>query len=271
MKKRLLTSIISTVVLLGLAGAVALRATLFRTRLPASERGRRIAEREGCFACHGPGGTGGVPNPGHREAAVPGFTEGGEHEAHERGHAGGLPGETQAMGEELIRQWIRDGVPEDKARSGEWRAARDDASIAMPAFGEKLDESEIDDLVAFVRAMGAGAPSGALERRGFERARELGCFGCHGSGGRLAPPNPGSLKGYIPSWDGSDFPDLVRDRGEFDQWVKRGISDRFDKSPFARVYLDRATIRMPAFSDRLGPGDLDALWAYVEWLRSPRP
>ena len=31
------------------------------------QRGRAIAERMGCFACHGPGGVQGIPNDGAKE------------------------------------------------------------------------------------------------------------------------------------------------------------------------------------------------------------
>jgi mono/diheme cytochrome c family protein len=139
----------------------------------------------------------------------------------------------------------------------------------MPAFGDRLSESEIDDLVAYVMAVSAlGMPDDPAVRRGYDRARALGCFGCHGAGGRLAQPSPGSLKGYIPSWDGDDFPELVRDRAEFGEWVEEGMSARFRASPFAREYLDRPPVRMPAYKDHLEPGDVDAMWSYVEWLRS---
>jgi cytochrome c553 len=36
----------------------------FRPRVPAAERGRRLAERTGCFACHGPGGSAAQRTPG---------------------------------------------------------------------------------------------------------------------------------------------------------------------------------------------------------------
>jgi len=41
--------------------------------LPAAERGRRLAERTGCFACHGPEGLRGAGNPGRPERRVPGY------------------------------------------------------------------------------------------------------------------------------------------------------------------------------------------------------
>jgi len=93
--------------------------------------------------------------------------------------------------------------------------------------------------------------------------------GCHGAGGRLAKPNPGSLKGYIPSWDGADFPDLVRDSTEFREWVEHGVSERFKRDRLAGFFLDRAVLKMPAYERHLQPGDVEALWAYVRWLRSP--
>jgi hypothetical protein len=75
----------------------------------------------------------------------------------------------------------------------------------------------------------------------------------------------------VPSWDGRDFPDVVRSRAEFGEWVERGLSRRFERNALAQFFIQRATLKMPAFERHLEPGDVDALWAYVQWLRSPRP
>ncbi len=236
------------------AAAVVVWFTDLRPRLPAAERGRRLAERTGCFGCHGPGGTGGVPNAGRTDGDVPGF--GGEVMMFAEG-----PGQ--------IREWITHGVTAAKAGSASWKEQRDRGVLVMPAFGDRLTAEEIDDLTAMVMAMtGWPAPGDSLAAAGRARARELGCFGCHGPGGRFARPNPGSLKGYVPPWDGEDFEDLVRDRADFDQWVEGGIAERLAGNLLARHFLDRAALRMPAFRDHLRSGDLDALWAYVRWLHT---
>ncbi len=222
------------------------------SHLPPAERGRRLAEANGCFNCHGDGGLRGAPNPGRTDGSVPTFE-------------GDLM--MYAANSEEIRGWIRDGVPESRAKSKSWQKQRDSGVLVMPAFGDRLSDGEIDDLVAFVEAVhGEERPSDPLALAGYRRGKELGCFGCHGPGGRFARPNPGSLKGYIPWWGGRDFSDLVHSREEFDQWVEKGISDRFDGNPLARFFLGRALLEMPAYEDHLDPGDLDALWAYVGWL-----
>jgi len=171
--------------------------------------------------------------------------------------------------EDDVRAWIRDGATPTKAASESWKKEREEGALVMPAFKDRLSAGQIDDLVAFVVLRGGQAvPEDSLARHGRARARTLGCFGCHGPDGRFARPNPGSFKGYIPSWDGKDFPDLVRDRKEFEEWTRKGISERFDRNPLARFFLRRAVVKMPAFDRFLEPGDADALWAYVSWLRS---
>lgn len=236
------------------AGAGAGWAALTRPHLPPAERGRRLAQRTGCFTCHGPGGLHGAPNPGRPFPQVPTFS-------------GDLM--MYAPDADAVREWIRDGVSAARAKSASWKAARDSGALVMPAFGDRLSDDAVDDLVAFVVATGATpVPDDSLARHGMERARDLGCFACHGPGGRFAPRNPGAFKGVIPSWDGGDFPEVVRNRDEFAEWVEHGISERFAGNPFARFFLDRAAIRMPAFERFLEPGDTDALWAYVTWLRS---
>jgi mono/diheme cytochrome c family protein len=221
--------------------------------LPAAERGRRLAERTGCFACHGPEGTHGSGNPGRLDKTVPEF---------------GDDLMMYAKTRDEIRDWIRDGATPAKRASATWRAERERGTLRMPAFRDRLSPRQIEDLVAFVEVMaGRPEPEDSLARRGLARAAQLGCAGCHGPGGRLARPNPGSLRGFVPPWDGPDFPDLVRNRTEFDEWVERGVSRRFERNPLARWLLARGPLRMPAHERVLAPGDLDALWAYVGWLR----
>lgn len=246
--------IVVGVVVLAALGAGAF-AWVTRPRLPAAERGRRLAERTGCFACHGAEGRWGIPNPGRTDRTVPTFT-----------------GDVMMYVDspEQIREWIRDGVTAKRARSRTWREQRDRGTVAMPAFRNRLTPGQIDDLVAYVLAMSADEPEDPDAARGFARAESLGCFGCHGAGGRLARRNPGSLKGYVPSWDGADFSELAPDRAAFGQWVEKGVSDRFRRDPTAQFFLRRAVLRMPAFERHLQPGDLDTLWTYVEWLRSER-
>lgn len=241
--------------ILALIGGATTTLVFLRPRLPAAERGRRLAERTGCFACHGPGGIRGATNPGRTDGTVPTFE-----------------GDVMmfAKSPEEIREWIHDGVTRKRAQSHTWREERKRGALKMPAFGRRLTVSQIDDLVAYVTATsGAPEPEDSLAVYGLERADSLGCTGCHGPGGRLARANPGALKGYVPSWDGADFAELVEGRAEFAEWVQDGVSRRFAKDRAARYFLDRAVLKMPAYRERLATGDVDALWAYVQWLRSP--
>jgi len=231
---------------------LALWTTTLRPKLTPVERGRRLAEATGCFGCHGPEGMEGTANPGRDEKTVPSFKA--------------LM--MYAKGKEEVREWIRDGVTTARSKSETWRAEREAGALRMPAFGTRLKPHQIDDLVSFVMTVaGENAPEDSLALAGRGRIEALGCTGCHGRDGRYARPNPGSLKGYIPPWDGEDFTELVRDRNEFDEWVRRGNTRRFETNPLAMYFLRRAAVHMPAFERFLAPGDLDALWAYVGWLR----
>jgi len=222
--------------------------------LTPAERGRRLAERTGCFSCHGAEGRGGVANPGRTDRSVPDFSDDLMMFAKDRA---------------AVRQWIEDGVTAARSKSVTWQEQRKRGALRMPAFKSRLGPAQIEDLVAFVEASaGRPEPEDSLARVGLERARSLGCTGCHGAGGRLERPNPGSLRGYVPSWDGPDFPDLVKDRSEFGEWVGRGVSRRFEGNVAARFFLRRAVLKMPSFERQLGPGDADAIWAYIGWLRT---
>jgi len=211
-------------------------------------RGRKVAERMGCFGCHGPGGERPIPNPGASGWEVPRW-------------GGGM---WMMFNEDPsdVRAWIRDGHPDG-------RPPDEDALIHMPAFGERLTAAELDDLTAYVLAVSQfGWPEDEQVAAGREVAVRFGCFGCHGPEGRGLIANPGSLKGYVPPWDGDDYPDLVRSDDELRQWVRNGISDRFRANPVARRLLETEAIAMPAYGDRISDEDLAALAAYIEWVRT---
>lgn len=211
-------------------------------------RGREIAERMGCFGCHGPGGERPIPNPGAKGGEVPRW--------------GGGMWMMYNRDEEDVRAWIRDGRPAG-------RAPDENALISMPAFGERLSEAELDELTAYVLAVSQfGWPEDERVAEGREVAVRFGCFGCHGPEGRGLVANPGSLKGYVPPWDGDDYAELVRSDEELRQWVRNGISDRFRANPAARRILEAQAIPMPAYGDRISDDELDALAAFIAWVRA---
>ena len=237
------------------AGALAFLGIRARWQRQAGEsavvRGRAVAERSGCFACHGDGGARPIPNPGAKTGEVPSWTGG-----------------TWMMwnrNETDIRSWIERGRPDG-------REPDPGALIAMPAYGERLRADEIDDLVAFVLATSLfGWPEDPTVVAGREAAVKLGCFGCHGPEGRGLLRNPGSFKGYVPPWDGPDYPDLVQSDVEFREWVRDGITRRFRNNPVARRILESQAIRMPAYGDRITEEEIRSLLAFVDWVReNPR-
>lgn len=210
--------------------------------------GARIAERLGCFACHGPGGVEGIPNPGHPTGSVPGWSGG-----------------TWMMwnqSEADVRSWILDGRPLERPASGQ-------GLIRMPAYRDRLGPGELQPLTAFVLAVSLfGTPTDPQVAAGRELALRYGCLGCHGPEGRGLHLNPGSFSGWIPGWDGDAFDELVRDRSEFAEWVRDGISARMRANPAARHFLERQVIPMPAYGERIAEDEIDALWAFAGWVRA---
>src|SRR5262247_809916 len=102
-----------------------------RPNLPPAERGRRIAERTGCFGCHGPGGQRGANNPGRTDKTVPNFAD---------------DVMMYAKTPEEIHEWIHSGVTRKKAASLTWRADRDRGALKMPAFKGRMNEHDMDDV-----------------------------------------------------------------------------------------------------------------------------
>jgi mono/diheme cytochrome c family protein len=208
------------------------------------QRGADLALAQGCLGCHeGPGASPVLPRPFANLDDVDPAT---------------------------LREWILHGMPWKVRRDPEARASLDAASIRMPAWRERLSDAQVDDLVAYVRAVAAAdVPDDPTARNGHAVAERLGCFRCHGPGGRGASSNPGSLKGDIPPWDGRDFTELVVDDSELREWILDGRPQRLQTNVVARFFLDRQAIRMPAFRGQITEGELRALEAYIGWIRKP--
>ena len=206
------------------------------------QRGADLALAQGCLGCHaGAGESPSLPRP---------FSD------------------LDDVERETLREWILDGMPHRVRQDPELRGALEAAAIQMPAWRGRLSDSQVDDLIAYLRAMAAAdLPEDAAITAGYSVAERLGCFRCHGPGGQGAGRNPGSLKGYIPPWNGRDFAELVEDEAELREWILDGRPRRLQANPLARFFLDRQAIRMPAFHGRIKEEELRALEAYIGWLR----
>jgi mono/diheme cytochrome c family protein len=220
------------------------------------ERGYRVAYRYGCFTCHGPGGGTGMPDPGHGLGDVPAWS-------------GGIV-TMYAESETELREWITDGMPKRIRNDPEQMKARSKATILMPAWGAVINGRDLDDLVAYVKAASdLEIPKEDRAAEGRQVALKYGCFHCHGPQGRGGAPNAHSLKGYIPSWDGDDFPELVRDSGEIREWILDGGTKRLKGNPFARYFMERQLIEMPAYRGQITEQEVDRLSDYILWLKKP--
>lgn len=256
-------------ILLLISGVLGTARYVRRPRLTPALRGYAVAVKLGCFACHGPGGTGGVPNPGSDEKRVPAW-DGGNAMMY-------------VQNEQEIREWILDGHPKrldamhdhsndtgtDGHRhsdSGEF-PGRTSPLLKMPAYRDVISGIDFQNLVAYYKAVAAFDPLPSNARKGYAIASRLGCFGCHGPGGRTGIKNPASFKGYIPSWQGDDFIELVKDDDEIREWILDGEIDRFESNPLARFFTGRQIIKMPSYRNVIDEEELDALIIYINWLQ----
>ena len=237
--------VVGTALCVGALAAVAAVLWWRSANIGAVQRGADLVLAQGCLGCHG--GAGASP-------LLPRRFE-----------------DLDDVDPATLREWILDGMPLRVRQSPELRADLDAAAIRMPAWRGRLSDAQVDDLVAYVRASAAAdLPEDPVALNGHAVAERLGCFRCHGPGGRGAGSNPGSLKGYIPPWDGADFAELVMDKNELREWILAGRPQRLQANPLGRFFLDRSAIRMPAFHGHITDEELRAVEAYIGWLRTPR-
>jgi mono/diheme cytochrome c family protein len=252
-----------------------------KPELTAELRGYALAGELGCHGCHGPRGTGGVPNPKGRDAEVPAWDGG-----------------TAMMfvrNDDEIREWIMDGKPwrlalrdslDARRRANEAQRTRDsfprpgevslrprpdappELPLAMPAYRDVIDERQLEDLVAYYKAVADFTEMPDDARAGYRAAQSLGCFGCHGPGGLIGVENPGSFKGYIPPWRGPDYEELVRSDDELRSWVLDGSIPRLTENRAARFFVRRQVIRMPGYRGVIADSTLADVERYIGWLNS---
>ncbi len=233
----------------------AVRDLLLGVHVTSAERGYRVALRSGCFNCHGTDGSGGVKNPGSKDGEVPGFS-------------GGTP-MMWAKSEQELREYILDGGPARRRQDPQYRAQTQKQLLAMPAYRGRLRARDVDDLIAYVRAVsGLLTPAEAPAAKGQELAYRLGCFRCHGPMGSGISRNPGSFKGYIPAWWGSDFDELVQGDEELRDWILDGEIPRFRANRLAAYFIHRQRVYMPAYRPYINDAELDALVRYVRWVHA---
>lgn len=101
------------------------------------------------------------------------------------------------------------------------------------------------------------------EARGRRLAQDLGCFTCHGPGGRAGAPNPGSLLEAVPSFHEGTPMMFVGSDAELREYILDGAPATKRSRSSYREQMDAQAIRMPAFRDWLSERDADALVAFV--------
>ncbi|MDQ8186635.1 c-type cytochrome [Pelagicoccus sp. SDUM812002] len=245
---RLLVLLLCTFGLLGLG----LEAYVRKPEITDSIRGKELAQRMGCFACHGPEGFRGVPDPVSPGGRMPGWDEG----------MAPLYVDT----EEEIEEWILNGhLTSEEGRQEELGAEN---LAPMPAYRDLIGEKELEDLKAYFIAVAEYYPSMPDEAyEGSLVAKRFGCFGCHGPSGMGGIQNPGSFTGIVPSWKGEHFAELVENDSELQEWILDGKVQRIMDHPIGRYFMERQIIQMPAYRNELSEADLQKLLAYIKWLR----
>ncbi len=222
-------------------------------------RGQALARSAGCLACHGLE-QGGAPNPTPTE------------------HGNVLPALAASRASaEVLGQWIAAGISDARAASEADAARRAEELVRMPAYADVLDAEEQADLVAYLLLLREHS-EGEEWAEAEQLARAHACFDCHGPFGQGGVENPGSLKGYIPGFFGTDFDLLTRDGNETDvlEWIRDGAAAAFLAQGIGPIepavwFTDAQTVKMPAFGEFLDEEELALLTDYVLHLRSLGP
>jgi len=114
---------------------------------------------------------------------------------------------------------------------------------------------------ALIRCYWASHASNPV-RRGVHRARELGCFSCHGDLGRAGLKDPGAKDKAVPAWSGGVWMMYVENDDQIRRLILNG-SARFEgeERESEEAKEERRAIQMPPFREALRGHDLEDLTA----------
>jgi mono/diheme cytochrome c family protein len=101
------------------------------------------------------------------------------------------------------------------------------------------------------------------EARGRRVADALGCFNCHGPGGRGGVPNAGSKLEAIPAWNGGTPMMFAHGDDDLRDYVLDGAPRAKRERDSYKAEMDGQAIAMPAFRGWVSDADVRALIALV--------
>ena len=99
-------------------------------------KGYELALKNGCFSCHGVAGSGGRPNPGSLKGTIPGWL--------------GPDFKELVRTDAELAEWIRTGTVKRLEAVAAARFFFRRQAIHMPAYGTRLTEQELKDLMAYL-------------------------------------------------------------------------------------------------------------------------
>lgn len=270
---RILGYVLLGAVVLAIGGTIVLQAEKRPESTPVS-RGEKLAQRAGCFACHGRGD--GEPRFNLRQVNGkwalknnPTFWDNSIDKT------------------SVLVDWVTNGVPAAQA------TRHKSLFIQMPAYKDRLKPQEIQDIAAWILSDGLkytqgvgekakpvtakpGLTGDALLVAGDRLSRKFGCYQCHGELGQGGVSNPDSFKGYIPSFAGEDLRKLTAngDRDEILHWIDTGHGRAIESGltgQLAKKYVEGQATKMPAYKDQLSDAEKALLADYVLLLNKKGP
>jgi len=99
--------------------------------------------------------------------------------------------------------------------------------------------------------------------RGYQVAREAGCFDCHGPDGTGGIKNPGGEDSEVPGFSGGTPMMWVKSEDELREYILDGAPARKRKDPRYRQRMEAQLLAMPAYRGYLSTGQVDDLVVYI--------
>ncbi|MFC1744130.1 c-type cytochrome [Candidatus Riflebacteria bacterium] len=216
-------------------------------------RGEALSHKLGCFACHLINKKG-LKNYGTKTGNIPPWDKG--------------TAKMYISTEDDIRNWILYGSwgkrPFDPKETFGWEKPL----IPMPAYKNEISRQDLEDLVAYFKAVNWWDPKiSEIAYGGLYVSHKMGCLGCHGPSGLGGITNPGSKNNQIPPWNGKRFGELARNEDEIKEWILEGIIERLKKDPDDMKYRRKHKTRMPAYKKYIDNTQLKKIVAYILYVR----